>query len=65
MLFTCIIFYPIHQIIIVFYLGSMILITFFSPALLISIQKYKSEIRGPWDEAKILKMKSKGLGVKF
>ncbi len=65
MLFTCILFYSIHSIIIMFYLGSMILITFFSPALLIWIQKYKSEIRGPWDEAKIMKINSKGLGLKF
>lgn len=64
MLFTSILFNAIHQIIIIFYLGSMVLITFVSPALLIWIQRYKSEIRGPWDEARIMKMK-RGLNLKF
>ena len=65
MISTCILFKTIHQIIIVFYLGFLVLVTFLSPALLIWIQQYKSEIRGPWDEAKILKMKSKRLNLMF
>ncbi len=31
---------------------ALVCITFLSPAWLMSIQRYKNEIRGPWDEAK-------------
>ena len=35
------------------YLVSIFTITFLCPWLLIKLQRYKSEIRGPWDEAQI------------
>ncbi|KAK5664598.1 glycosylphosphatidylinositol anchor biosynthesis [Batrachochytrium dendrobatidis] len=38
---------------IVLYMVSMILVTFMGPYLLVFAQRYKSEIRGPWDEAVI------------
>ncbi|KAI8927659.1 phosphatidylinositol N-acetylglucosaminyltransferase subunit C [Entophlyctis helioformis] len=46
--------WPISHVVVFFYSASMVFVTFFCPYLLVSIQKYKSEIRGPWDEAVIV-----------
>nr|KAJ3422295.1 hypothetical protein HK105_000332 [Polyrhizophydium stewartii] len=44
---------PISHASVTFYTAAIAFVTFFCPYMLVSIQKYKSEIRGPWDEAVI------------
>ncbi|KAH6572509.1 hypothetical protein BASA50_010684 [Batrachochytrium salamandrivorans] len=45
--------WPISHTTVVFYVIAMLLVTFVGPYLLVFAQKFKSEIRGPWDEAVI------------
>ena len=45
----------LYEPIVYFYLFGIGFITFVSPGLLIWIQQYKYEIRGPWDEAVLRK----------
>ena len=46
--------YDFSSLIMLIYTVSTLGVTFLCPYLLIWAQKYKSEIRGPWDEATIL-----------
>ncbi|KAI8826824.1 phosphatidylinositol N-acetylglucosaminyltransferase subunit C [Fimicolochytrium jonesii] len=52
---TTLLFAPISHSLMVWYLAGMVCVNFGCPWWLIRTQKYKSEIRGPWDEARIIK----------
>jgi len=52
-IFAIILFIPISKVVIVTFCFVVFLVNFICPIWLISVQKYKNQINGPWDEAKM------------
>jgi len=46
-------FIPISKVVIVTFCSVVFFVNFICPSWLISVQKYKNQINGPWDEAKM------------